>query len=180
MTVMAKSNMGGIRSEEHLERVRQANAARRRPITDRFWEKVNKTDDCWLWTAGTDKDGYGRFLTTPGLQVMAHRFAYEQLVGRIPAGMMMDHRKTCPKNCVNPDHLRPVTSKQNNENRAGANPGSKSGVRGVHWIGNRRLWRATVKHNGKLHVAGYFKNVDDANNAVKELRSDLFTHNDED
>ncbi len=43
---------------------------------------------------------------------MAHRFAYENLVGPVPTGLLLDHR--CRnKSCVNPDHLDPVTSGEN-------------------------------------------------------------------
>lgn len=177
---VADSPMGGIRSPEHLTKTRMASQRRKRPAEDRFWEKVDKTEGCWLWTAWVDKDGYGRFLGNDRRQVMAHRFSYELLSGTIPQGMVLDHRKTCPKNCVNPDHLKVVTPKQNNENRAGANPGSKSGVRGVHWESKRGVWRATAKHHNKLHVAGYFKTIEEADIAAKELRNRLFTNNDED
>jgi hypothetical protein len=27
----------------------------------RFWRKVDRSGDCWLWTAGVDRRGYGRF-----------------------------------------------------------------------------------------------------------------------
>ncbi|HEU5089071.1 MAG TPA: hypothetical protein VFT99_16560, partial [Roseiflexaceae bacterium] len=41
-----------------------ANAFKRgkpvRPLAERFWAKVRKTDTCWLWTAATDHNGYGR------------------------------------------------------------------------------------------------------------------------
>src|SRR6185369_11168545 len=50
---------------------------------DSFWMKVNKTDTCWIWTAFTDRQGYGRF----GLYktcFLAHRFAYELVVGPVP------------------------------------------------------------------------------------------------
>jgi hypothetical protein len=151
-----------------------------RPASERFWEKVSKTDGCWLWTAGVDKDGYGTFYDNDhGKNVRAHRFSYEALVDSIPQDQLLDHRKTCPKNCVNPQHLRPVTNKQNLENRVGAQPGSKSGVRGVHWFGAQGLWRATVVHSEKMYVAGYFRTVKDADRAAQELRNKLFTHNDE-
>ena len=29
-------------------------------LPEHFWDKVNKTDSCWLWTGKID-DGYGRF-----------------------------------------------------------------------------------------------------------------------
>lgn len=32
-----------------------------KPIAERFWSKVNKTVDCWLWTASTTRGGYGQF-----------------------------------------------------------------------------------------------------------------------
>lgn len=80
------------------------------PVEDRFWTKVKKTDTCWLWT-GTKPDGYGRFYYD-GAKRPAHRFAYELLVGPIPAGLEIDH--LCRNHgCVNPDHLEPVTHAEN-------------------------------------------------------------------
>lgn len=149
----------------------------------RFWAKVDKTGECWLWTAGLNdsrRGGYGRFRVDSSRQIAAHRFAYEEIVGPIPPGMQLDHRVTCPKRCVNPAHLRPVTSKQNNENRAGARHDSRSGVRGVFWDRASNRWRAQVVHNGVKHEVGYFLNLDEAAKAVQGRRIELFTHNDAD
>lgn len=80
------------------------------PLGERFWSKVQKTDGCWLWTAGTE-DGYGRY----GLNqtsVLAHRLAYMELVGPVPAGLQLDHLCRV-RACVNPAHLEPVTLREN-------------------------------------------------------------------
>lgn len=79
---------------------------------DRFMRFVNKTDTCWLWTGFQRGKGYGGFQLKTGA-VSAHRFAYENLVGDIPAGKQIDHL-CMVKLCVNPNHLEPVTSKENN------------------------------------------------------------------
>jgi hypothetical protein len=81
----------------------------------RFWAKVNRTDGCWLWTAGTTTrvpgHGYGRYLNE-GKEVLAHRFAYEVAHGPIPDGLVLDH--LCRVGlCVRPDHLEPVTIAEN-------------------------------------------------------------------
>lgn len=89
----------------------------RSPFSDseRFWMKVLKTDSCWLWQASLTR-GYGRFtFCDPDRErksAAVHRYAYEQLVGPIPEGLVLDHlcRVT---NCVNPDHLEPVTDFEN-------------------------------------------------------------------
>lgn len=79
---------------------------------DRFWNKVDNSGECWLWTAYRDKDGYGHFAVRKGLVMLAHRFAYEHQVGQIPEGLELDHlcRVT---SCVRPDHLEPVTHAEN-------------------------------------------------------------------
>lgn len=77
----------------------------------RFWPKVNKTPACWLWTAGTDAAGYGRF-KVDGVAAVAHRYAYELLCGPIPDGLQIDHLCRV-RHCVNPAHMEPVTLVEN-------------------------------------------------------------------
>jgi hypothetical protein len=70
----------------------------------RFWEKVDRSGDCWLWTTGTLRHGYGAFFLD-GKQRLAHRVAWELTHGPIPDGMMVMHRCDTP-GCVRPNHLR--------------------------------------------------------------------------
>lgn len=70
---------------------------------DRFWSKVDKGGDCWVWTAGRIKRGYGRFRMY-GRRYLAHRVAYLLSVGPIPDGMGVLHRCDNPP-CCNPAHL---------------------------------------------------------------------------
>jgi hypothetical protein len=141
----------------------------------RFWSKVDQTGTCWLWTAYVHPSGYGQFYWN-GRQTYAHRASYEIAHGPIPAGMEIDHRATCPRNCVRPEHLRLATRKQNVENRTGAQTNSKSGVRGVRW--NKCSWVAEVKHHGVLIHVGRFPTLAEAEVAVIAKRNELFTHND--
>ena len=77
-----------------------------------FWAKVDKSGDCWLWMAAKDEKGYGRFTPAPGKGMAAHRWIYERTVGPIPVGYTIDH--LCRVHgCVRPDHLEPVTRKEN-------------------------------------------------------------------
>jgi hypothetical protein len=55
--------------------------------------------------------GYGAFMVG-GRNVRVHRWAYETLVGPIPDGLVIDHLCRV-RNCVNPDHLEPVTHREN-------------------------------------------------------------------
>jgi hypothetical protein len=84
----------------------------RRTLEQRFWEKVDRRgpDECWPWLASTDGKGYGSFRV--GKHQRAHRFAYELLIGPIPAGLVIDH--LCRNRaCVNPAHMEPVTPLEN-------------------------------------------------------------------
>lgn len=78
---------------------------------DLFWGKVKKTPTCWLWTGATSEKGYGHF-GAGGRSRLAHRVAYELIVGVIPEGLTIDHLCRV-RNCVNPDHLEPVTGAEN-------------------------------------------------------------------
>lgn len=150
----------------------------RASVEERFWAKVDKSGECWLWTGCIDQKGYGRF-SYNGRTSGAYRFALEQSGVTIPDGMSVDHICHNP-GCVRPDHLRVVTHKQNMENRIGAHRGSRSGVRGVTWHNHAKKWNARVSHNGKTVSLGYFKHLDDAEFAVTHKRNELFTHNDAD
>lgn len=85
----------------------------RQPFEDRFWTNVDVGHPlgCWLWTGTIASTGYG-ITTRDYAQLMAHRAAYELLMGPIPAGLHLDHlcRNTA---CVNPDHLEPVRCRTN-------------------------------------------------------------------
>ena len=90
-------------------------------VEQRFWDKVGDHSDpnaCWLWHAGTIKSGKLRYgqININNRCVLAHRFAYELLIGPIPKGMTLDHVKArgCSSTlCVNPAHLEVVTLKSN-------------------------------------------------------------------
>jgi hypothetical protein len=79
----------------------------------RFWSKVDASGICWEWTGRTNSEGYGHFRLegTPGPIAMAHRFAWESLVGPITEETL-DHL-CLNKRCVNPDHLEPVSRAEN-------------------------------------------------------------------
>jgi len=144
----------------------------------RFFAMVNQTDSCWNWTGAINELGYGRF-RWGGRVSVAHRFAYEMVNPPISKGKEVDH--ICHNRaCVNPAHLRLVTRKQNMENRAGAQSNGSSGFRGVRWVPATGRWSATVGHNGKPHFAGTFATAEEAGQAARKLRMELFTHNDKD
>ncbi len=85
-----------------------------KPAPERFYAKVDFTPECWVWNGARQAGGYGRFMVSsnPRVLVLAHRFAYEQIVGPIADDMTLDHlcRNT---SCVNPEHLEVVTREEN-------------------------------------------------------------------
>lgn len=146
---------------------------------ERFWEKVVKSDNCWLWDAYLTEDGYGGF-SFNGVTQGAHRYSYmlHHELDSLPDHKYVDHRCHTPS-CVRPDHLRLATPKQNNENKKTTSTKAKSGIRGVsmHPCGK---WQGHVGHKGKTYHVGLFVDIKDAEAAVVAKRNELHTFNDHD
>jgi hypothetical protein len=69
------------------------------------------SSECWVWNGTLTVKGYGR-ASRGGRPRAAHRLVYEKHVGPIPEGLQLDH--LCGvRECVNPDHLEPVTNAEN-------------------------------------------------------------------
>jgi hypothetical protein len=146
------------------------------PFLDHLPELVNNiaigegTDPCWLWT-GTTAMGYAHFRGIP-----VHRWLLEFWQGEALGPRHAEHR--CRnKGCVNPTHLRPATSKQNQEN-VGLRRDNKTGYRGVYR--SRKKFRAQVKHHGEVIALGTFSTAEEAAAWARAVRLLLFTFNDDD
>lgn len=98
---------------------------RRADLVEKFWSLVNtegppsprfpELGPCWIWTGTIAYNGYGQLSITYDWERItwaAHRFAYELIVDVIPEGLELDHL-CCVRNCVNPQHLEPVTHAEN-------------------------------------------------------------------
>lgn len=150
----------------------------RRSYLERFNDSFTKTEGCWEWQGHIAKHGYGS-LSVKGVSTMAHRLAYQLHTGEDCKGKIIDHMCHNRK-CVNPEHLRVVTHKQNMEHRESATKASRTGVRGVSWYAPLGKYSARVTHNHKQYHLGYFESVEEAEKVVVAKRNELFTHNDKD
>lgn len=109
------------------------------PLLDRIMLRVQKAPppdgvagDCWIWTgSSSERSGsntgarYGEIMVN-SVATKSHRAAYELIRGPIPEGLSLDHlcRQTL---CCNPDHLEPVTHKENV--LRGTSPAAKNAVK---------------------------------------------------
>jgi len=81
------------------------------PVEQRFWEKVDKSESCWIWKGTTYSNGYGRICVN-GKHVLAHRLSWTLTHSDIPDGFHVCHGCDTPL-CVNPEHLFLGTQKDN-------------------------------------------------------------------
>jgi len=111
-----------------------------RDLAERFWEKVRRSDGCWLWLGNRNADGYGQFKMPRG-NARAHRVAYELVHGPIPAGQDILHTCDNPP-CVRPDHLLAGTHLENMRDMVAK--GRKNPALGAH-NGKSKLTAAQVE-----------------------------------
>ena len=87
---------------------------KRKPIINRLMALTNKDESgCWLWIGALDSNGYGRVnYGGHAKSGLAHRVMYLTIKGQIINNLPLDHLCRNHK-CVNPNHLEPVTHKEN-------------------------------------------------------------------
>lgn len=69
-------------------------------------------NNCWVWHASKLKNGYALFTDQNGKTVTGHRWSYQQFIGLIPNGLVVDHICRNPS-CVNPNHLQAISQSNN-------------------------------------------------------------------
>jgi len=124
-----------------------------RPLYERFWEKVQKSDGCWEWTSRRQPHpgyDYGVF-TIANKQKRAHRVSWELTYGQVPAGLHVLH-KCDNASCVRPDHLFLGTSKDNMQD-ASRKGRTATGDAHVSRKYPERLARGERSGNAKLTTA---------------------------
>jgi hypothetical protein len=134
-----------------------------------------KENDCHVWTAGKTAAGYGE-INFDGETKLAHRVAYELLVGPIPDGLLVCHRCDNPS-CVNPKHFFLGSSDDNAKDMARKGRGRKSTVRGLPFgvdVTKAGKYISRVKINGKFARFGTYDSVDEAARVSADVKRSLF------
>lgn len=96
-------------------------------MISRFWKRVDKTNDCWLWKGGTDRAGYG-VVRRAAKPIRAHRLSWSLLMGEMPPSEVFVLHKCDTPRCVRPDHLFLGSAKDNSDDMV---------AKGRHATGNR-------------------------------------------
>lgn len=87
----------------HNGRMRRRPRPQKATPAQKFWARVDTAGECWTWTAGRSKQGYGWF-SCQAVRWAAHRFSWVLHFGPIPPGIDVLHSCDNPP-CVRPDHL---------------------------------------------------------------------------
>ena len=120
---------------------------------------------------GCLSQGYYRVRVDDKLYLL-HRLIWLYVHGELPE--FIDHINRIPTdNRI--ANLRPVTKKQNQENRE-KQRNNKSGFKGVNWDTNRKKWFACIQHHGKTIALGRYDDLSLADKAYKDAALRLHSH----
>lgn len=131
-------------------------------LIERFWKKVQKTEECWIWTGATrDSIGQNRNRGSYGVIVIqgkvysAHRVSWEIHNGPIRNQLCVLHRCDQPR-CVRPSHLWLGTIDDNNKDKS--KKGRAIGKRGEN-CHMAKLTESDVKKIRSLHETGEYSHT---------------------
>jgi hypothetical protein len=95
-----------------------------------------------------------------------------RIITDCPSNLFVDHKN---HNTLDnrKSNLRISTNSLNQQNQKGLKKNNKSGIRGVHWNKRGKTWEARVKVNQKIVFNKCFKDIHEAETAVKKARARL-------
>lgn len=139
------------------------------PLEARFWNKVHRTDKCWIFLGAKDKAGYGR-ININKINRTAHRVSYELVFGKIKGNKMVVCHKCDNPPCVNPDHLFLGTYKDNTQDMI--IKGRKCNLTSDNV--NSRKTKCPKKHSYTKENTGYKKNKGSIGRYCKKCVKDRY------
>lgn len=108
-----------------------------------IYQRLQKSEGCWLWQGRKNAKGYGQ-IYRKGKDRLVHRVMFESVNGPLLSGQLVCHRCDVP-GCANPNHL--FAGSYTDNNRDSVNKGrskaftKKSCVHGHAYEPNNIIWR---------------------------------------
>jgi len=123
---------------------------------------------------GVNSQGYHivvLFINGIPKQFYIHRLVYQEFIGELIAGLVIDHLDNSPSN-NNINNLQQVSQRKNVVKGGTTKKGSSKYV-GVFWNKERNKWKVKIGINGRSKFLGYFDDEEEAaqayQNALKSL-----------